>query len=95
MIRLTNGNVMSCGLNSSGQLGHGDTANRTLFEQIKALPKNISEISCGNCHTIIRLTDGRLITCGSNSYDQLGHGDKINRTTFEEVKGWKIELNNQ
>ena len=95
MIRFRNGNVMSCGFNSSGQLGHGDTANKTVFEEIKAIPKNISEMSCGDRHMMIRLTDGKLMSCGYNYFGHLGHGDKIDRTTFEKIKGWKIEINGQ
>ena len=53
-------------------------------------------------HTIIKLTDGTdgtsigpnflnsgstLMSCGSNAYGQLGHGDRINRDRFEEIGG--------
>ena len=95
IIRLINGNIMSCGWNNYGQLGHGDTKDKTMFEEIKYIPKNIAEISCDEGHSMIRLTDGRLMSCGNNCYGQLGHGDTVGRTTFEEIKGWKIEMNTQ
>ena len=87
IIRLSNGKVMSCGSNIYGQLGHGDTENRLSFEEIKGIPENISEIFCRGDHTVIRLCDSRLMSCGNNYWGQLGHGDNINRTCFEEIKG--------
>ena len=87
MILLSDGKIMSIGGNSNGQLGHGDTINIMCFEEIKGIPQNISEIVCGLYHTIILLTDGRIMSCGNNSYGQLGHGDVTNRTLFEEIKG--------
>ncbi|AYV82990.1 MAG: chromosome condensation regulator [Hyperionvirus sp.] len=86
MIRLTDGTLMSSGLNREGQLGHGDNQNRNKFEIIKETPKNIAEISCGPDHTIIRLTDGTLMSCGMNASGQLGHGDNENRNKFEIIK---------
>src|SRR5205814_1926245 len=68
IIRLTDGTLMSCGNNEYGQLGQGDTKNRTKFEEIKNMPKNIMEIVCGTYHTIVRLTDGTIISCGYNYY---------------------------
>ena len=87
VIRLTNGKIMSCGYNESGQLGHGDTKTRLSFEDIKGIPENISEIFCGDGHMVIRLTDSRLMSCGYNQNGQLGHGDYKNRTSLEEIKG--------
>ena len=85
MIRLTNGTVMNCGHNRYGQLGHGDVRNRAVFEEIKGIPGTISEIYCGCKHTVIKLGDGRMMSCGSNNYGQLGHGDQKDRTIFEEI----------
>ena len=42
---------------------------------------------------MIRLTDGRIISCGNNDAEQLGYGDRVTRTLFEEVKAWKVEIN--
>ena len=78
---------MSCGYNQYGQLGHGDTINRIIFEEIKGLPQNICEVVCGNLCTFIRLTDGKVLSCGSNGCGELGHGDRVRRETFEEVRG--------
>ena len=45
IIRLTDGTLMSCGYNGNAQLGHGDYKNRNLFELIKDIPKNISQVA--------------------------------------------------
>ena len=77
---------MSCGYNEHGQLGHGDTLVRTTFEEIKGIPRNISEVVCGIANTFIRLTCGKILSCGYNVNGQLGHGDKINKSRFEEIE---------
>ncbi|AYV83060.1 MAG: chromosome condensation regulator [Hyperionvirus sp.] len=88
VIRLTDGTLMTCGHNASGQLGRGDSFNwGMLFEKIDGIPKNISEIICGGSHTIIRLTDGTLMSCGSNTYGALGLGDKKTRSFFNTITG--------
>src|ERR1700733_3078167 len=82
IIKLTDGTLMSCGYNEYGQLGHGDRSITNIFEEIKGIPKNISEVICGGYHTIIKLTDGTLMSCGYNFSGQLGHGDQTNRNRF-------------
>ncbi|AYV84213.1 MAG: chromosome condensation regulator [Hyperionvirus sp.] len=84
---LTDGTLMSCGSNASGQLGFGDTRARHWFEKIKGIGKNIAEVICGSDHTIIRLTDGTLMSCGYNRHGTLGLGDYYNRMSFEKIEG--------
>ncbi|AYV80980.1 MAG: chromosome condensation regulator [Harvfovirus sp.] len=86
IIRLTDGTLMSCGSNTQGQLGQGDFINRSTFEEIRSLPKNIVQIVSGSTHTMIRLSDGTLMSCGANSGGQLGLGDKLNRRQFEKIQ---------
>ncbi|AYV83931.1 MAG: chromosome condensation regulator [Hyperionvirus sp.] len=85
IIRLRDGTLMSSGSNTFGQLGHGDKLNRISFSIIKGIPNNIIEMVCGRAHTIIRLTDGTLMSCGSGIDGQLGLGDDNDRNIF-----WKI-----
>ena len=66
MILLTDGQFISFGDNSHGQLGHDDNEIRTRFKLIKRIPENISEIACSGWCTFIRLTDGKLLSCGHN-----------------------------
>ncbi|AYV82808.1 MAG: hypothetical protein Hyperionvirus2_176 [Hyperionvirus sp.] len=87
ILKLDDGTLMSSGNNSNGQLGLGDQRGRNIFEEIKGIPKTIVEVICGENNTILRLRDGTLMICGSNSSGQLGQGDNINRGSFVEIKG--------
>ncbi len=71
---LTNhGKVYSCGFNSSGQLGLGNTANQPTPQPISTLdPFTISAIDCGNEHTVFLTNDGKVYSCGLNTEYQLG-----------------------
>ena len=77
--------LWSCGGNSYGQLGLGDTTDRTTFTQIAANVNNIKEIYFGIDYTIILKNDGTLWGCGGNSYGQLGLGDTTNRNIFTKI----------
>ncbi|AYV82524.1 MAG: chromosome condensation regulator RCC1 [Hyperionvirus sp.] len=87
IIRLDDGTLMGCGYNEYGQLGMEPCIQRNVFREIGGIPKNITKVICGALHTIIVLTDGTLMTCGSNGYGQLGLGDRVNRYSFEKIKG--------
>ena len=71
----SNGEVYTWGLNTFGQLGHGDRANRLMPTKVSALSdKNvrIQWISCGRSHTVAVSDYGEVFTWGSNEYGQLG-----------------------
>ena len=65
------GSVWVCGDNYYGQLGLGDTTDRTIFTNIN---NDVSQIACGKQHTIILKNDGSLWACGYNANGQLGLG---------------------
>ncbi|AYV84717.1 MAG: chromosome condensation regulator [Hyperionvirus sp.] len=72
LVLLTDGKLMSCGANGNGELGLGRVFEAvTVFIEVIGVGRNIAELLCGNHHTIIRLTDGRLMGCGYNNYGQL------------------------
>jgi alpha-tubulin suppressor-like RCC1 family protein len=77
----TNGTLWGCGLNSSGQLGVGDTASRSTLSQIgndsdwvSMENTNLYSIASGAGHTVAIKTTGSLWTWGGNSFGQLGLG---------------------
>ena len=79
------GTLWSTGYNGYGQLGLGDTTNRTVFTQITTNTNDIKSVYCGWYHTFILKNDGTLWGCGCNDEGQLGLGDKTNRTTFTKI----------
>ncbi|GAB9472899.1 unnamed protein product [Globisporangium polare] len=67
--------VWSCGQNSYGELGHGDTITRKSFDRIEALQrKDVVQVSAGNEHSIVLCGDGTVFTCGYNDNGQCGVG---------------------
>ena len=86
IIILKNDGTLWCtGYNKDGELGLGDTTNRTTFTQITTNTDNIKSVYCGTYHTFILKNDGTLWGCGDNEYGQLSLGDKTNRTTFTQI----------
>jgi hypothetical protein len=67
--------VYSCGQNSYGELGLGDTNLRKSFSKIALLDdKKIISIGAGNEHSLFVSTDGKLLTVGYNDNGQCGIG---------------------
>ena len=85
LILKNDGTLWGCGLNDSGQLGLGDTSNRTTFTIIGINSGNIRKICCGYSHTFILKNDGTLWGCGYNEYGQLGLEDMTNRNIFTQI----------
>ena len=79
------GTLWGCGYNGEGELGLGDTTNRTTFTIIGINTNDIKSIYCGNGHTFILKNDNTLWGCGNNEYGQLGLGDTTNRNAFTQV----------
>ena len=90
IVKLTDGRLLGSGCNSSGQLGFGDRKNRTSFEEIKAVGKDIASVACGDHYTMIVRSDGTILSCGNNCFGQLGHCDRKDRCLFSEVKGIRV-----
>ncbi len=80
----TNGNVYSCGRGNDGQLGHGDTSDKSTPTLIQYFVDNtitISQVSIGDYHSIFVATNGNVYSCGYGNYGQLGHGDTSDKST--------------
>ena len=85
-------------LNSNGQLGVGDTTNRTEPTEVKAEIEEDGEveeeeitdavdIAVGYYHTLILRKDGTVWSAGYNHRGQLGDGSTVSTTKFHKVKG--------
>ena len=85
IILKNDGTLWGCGYNNHGQLGLGDTTNRTMLIQITTNADDIKSVYCSDCYTLILKNDGTLWGCGYNGYGQLGLGDTADRTTFTQI----------
>ena len=85
LILKNDGTLWGCGNNNYGELGLGDTTNRSAFTQITTNTDGIKEIYCGRTYTLILENDGTLWGCGSNGFGRLGLGDTNYKTTFTEI----------
>ena len=83
-INYDDGSLYSTGLNSSGQLGHGDNTNRFEFTKIFTGPSTYDwiDISCGYDFVAGIKSDGTLWVVGNNKNSQLGLGDSTNRSAL-------------
>lgn len=85
------GTLWTCGINTYGQLGHGDLDLRTVMTQV-GTENNWSMVSIGLNHILAIKTDGTMWSCGHNDHGQLGLGNTDNRNTFTRVgmsNNWK------
>ncbi|XP_032344797.1 secretion-regulating guanine nucleotide exchange factor isoform X1 [Camelus ferus] len=73
------GDLFVCGLNKDGQLGLGHTEEVLYFTPCKSLLGcPVQQVACGWDFTIILTENGQVLSCGSNSFGQLGvpHGPR-------------------
>ncbi|AEC02284.1 fimbrillin family protein [Parasphaerochaeta coccoides] len=91
MILKKDGTLWATGYNAHGQLGVGDTTDRSTPEQVwdstdgSIRMTNVAAVSAGNTHTMILKKDGTLWATGGNGSGQLGVGDNNNRITPVQV----------
>lgn len=98
---IENGNgtreLYSWGYNGYGQLGQGDSSNRTVPTLVpfnQTTNGRIIEIwaTGGDYGQLYILTDtGKLYACGYNGYGQLGDGSATNRTSLVLIKDWTAD----
>ena len=75
------GSVFAFGLNSYGQLGMGDTAERLAPTRIVGLPAPVRQVAAGDKHMGIVTEAGDLLMFGLGEDGRLGLGDEDARTT--------------
>lgn len=77
----TNGELSAWGENSFGQLGLGGEPAEYGSGIVWQAPDEGEMVACSDSHTAAIKTNGQLWTWGSNSYGQLGIGNKISQTS--------------
>ena len=85
IVLMTDGTIYGTGYNGSGQLGIGNTTNKTtLTIMTNSTGKTPAAIACGDSHTIVLMTDGTIYGTGYNGYGQLGIGNTVSpKTTLQ------------
>eukprot|EP00232_Nephroselmis_pyriformis_P008135 CAMPEP_0182893354 /NCGR_PEP_ID=MMETSP0034_2-20130328/24420_1 /TAXON_ID=156128 /ORGANISM="Nephroselmis pyriformis, Strain CCMP717" /LENGTH=1011 /DNA_ID=CAMNT_0025027093 /DNA_START=51 /DNA_END=3083 /DNA_ORIENTATION=- len=82
------GEVLSCGINTSGELGHGDHKERIRLSPIPTLTgKKVALVAAGGSHSACVTTPGVLYTWGSNHHGRLGlgHTDDVSTPAVVEA----------
>ena len=97
------GQVYGTGVNTVGQLGLGlvNSQKEKLTKMIldsNTLGFDISgkiiDIACGYYHTIVLTDNGKVYSCGDNSYGQLGLGNTNNSNILKEMNLTNISSGN-
>jgi hypothetical protein len=71
------------GHNANGQLGLGDTTQRTSPTEVAS---GVAKVHAGGKHALYLTTDGRVFSAGNNDFGQLGRGTiGVASTTWGEV----------
>lgn len=73
----SHGNVYTCGTNSHGQLGHGDTVDRPTPKVVELL-ESVVQIAAGPSYVLSITEDGIVHSFGSGTNFCLGHGEQQN-----------------
>ena len=75
------GIVFTWGRGISGQLGRGSIINEDQIRQVSALQNTfITDVACGESHTVALSNEGEVFTWGGGQLGQLGHGDFLRQS---------------
>jgi alpha-tubulin suppressor-like RCC1 family protein len=85
-VRRSTGVIATCGFNSSGQLGHGDTTNRSSFTDVSGVTDAVQLWALG-ANFMVRRSNGRVITCGEGVNGVHGRNTTSNLTSLGEPAG--------
>ncbi|KAM4046178.1 X-linked retinitis pigmentosa GTPase regulator [Anomaloglossus baeobatrachus] len=91
LVSTAQGKVYSSGWNSEGQLGLGDTTERSSFHEITFFNGQckIKQLSAGSNTSAVLTADGKLYMWGENSEGQLGLGSEKNICTPHQIDAGK------
>ena len=93
-----NGNLYTCGINSDGELGFGDTASRNALTLVP-FPDGVTgwkSVAAGAYHSLAIGNDNNIYSWGQNGWAQLGIGSVDEQFAPAQVPlpkgvtGWKI-----
>ncbi|XP_010242957.1 PREDICTED: ultraviolet-B receptor UVR8 isoform X2 [Nelumbo nucifera] len=85
------GHVYTCGTNTHGQLGHGDTLDRPtpkIVEQLEGVGF-VVQVSAGPSYSLAVTSDGTVYSFGSGSNFCLGHGEQHNELRPRAIQSFK------
>ena len=86
MVDKDDSTVRAWGLNSSGQLGTGNTTNANVFMPVTGLT-GVVQVAAGANFSVALKSDHTVWTWGSNSNGQLGNGTTTNSSVPVQVSG--------
>lgn len=81
----SNGALYACGYNENGELGVGDTSNRSTPTLISGSIASIHKVVAAARCTFLLTTTGKLYATGYNNWGTLGLGDTTARSAFTLV----------
>lgn len=83
--------MYTCGNNTRGQLGHGDTIERLTPAIIQHLigPTKVVQVAAGPSYTFAVTADGSVYSFGSYTNFCLGHGDQSDELVPRVVESFK------
>ena len=87
---LGNGTVWTVGLNSSGELGNGNTTSQLKTVQVLTASgplTGVTTLAAGASHTLALGVSGEVWAWGSNAAGQLGNNSTVNSTRAAKVPG--------
>ena len=71
--RRERGELLGCGWNLFSTLGLGPTSANSVWRLTTVpTPASVRQVACGSDHTCALTVDGAILTCGRNTYGQLG-----------------------
>jgi alpha-tubulin suppressor-like RCC1 family protein len=78
----TDGTLYATGRNNYGQLGFGDTTDRSSWAQTRA---GVAMVACSREHTFIVTTDDRLFAAGDNYWGEFGDATTTDSDSWREI----------
>ncbi|XP_018439531.1 ultraviolet-B receptor UVR8 [Raphanus sativus] len=86
------GRVFTCGSNTHGQLGHGDTLDSPVPKEVEFFDQSVGpvvQIATGPSYVLAVTQDGSVYSFGSGSSFCLGHGEQQDEHQPRVIQGFK------